>query len=77
MSEINQSSYLPAIAYAGQAYCVTPDIISRDCGIHCQNTPNLTIIAAGGDGAVTPGYFIGFDNSSSLIVVAHQVSRAF
>ncbi|KAI0262336.1 alpha/beta-hydrolase [Gloeopeniophorella convolvens] len=71
--DISDNFVRPA-QFARIAYCSSDAIQKWDCGEPCQvlEMDHFTPLAVGGDGGKTPRFFVGYDNKTASIVVAHQ-----
>lgn len=54
------------------AYCSSPVVQNLSCGGPCDALGNVKILAAGGDDALIPNFFVAHDVDANTIVVAHQ-----
>ncbi|EIW63608.1 alpha/beta-hydrolase [Trametes versicolor FP-101664 SS1] len=61
----------PAL-FSRTAYCSAASVTNMSCGAPCDATPNVKVLAAGGDDGAIPGFFIASDPDTQTIVVAHQ-----
>ncbi|KAH9989900.1 alpha/beta-hydrolase [Russula compacta] len=71
--EISNKFVRPA-QFSQLAYCSSSLIKSWNCGSSCQalQMGSFTPITVGGDGQSVPYFFVGHDNMTQSIVVAHQ-----
>ncbi|KAI0746036.1 alpha/beta-hydrolase [Earliella scabrosa] len=69
--DISSTLVRPA-QFARAAYCSAEAVTNWSCGESCDVLPNVQVLAAGGDDAAIPGFFIASDPDAQTIVVAHQ-----
>ncbi|KAM5544646.1 hypothetical protein V8D89_001544 [Ganoderma adspersum] len=72
LSTTQITAFRPYTHYASTAFCSPNVTRTWTCGANCQANPSFEPIAAGGDGAVTQFWYVGFDPVLGEIIVAHQ-----
>jgi len=66
------AAFKPYTFYAGAAYCEPSVLKTWTCGANCEANSDFKPVAAGGDGAVTQYWYVGYDPSLATIIVGHQ-----
>ncbi|KAG8991180.1 hypothetical protein FRB94_009798 [Tulasnella sp. JGI-2019a] len=64
-------TWTPYEWFAAAAYC-TNGASTWSCGTTCQANSDFVQYAAGGDGAATPHWYVGWSPSLASIIVAHE-----
>ncbi|KAI0285637.1 lipase [Russula brevipes] len=72
LSSAQIDAFAPFTHFASTAYCDSSTTIDWSCGANCQANPDFQPVAAGGDGAGTQFWFVGFSPSLNTVIVAHQ-----
>ncbi|KAF8604803.1 alpha/beta-hydrolase [Ceratobasidium sp. AG-I] len=72
LSATEISSYKIYAQFARAGYCPPTTTATWTCGEACGNITDFTPYASGGDGGVTPYWFVGYHASSKSVVVSNQ-----
>ncbi|KAI0297455.1 lipase [Multifurca ochricompacta] len=72
ISQDQISSFKTYTFYAAAARCVPEVTRTWTCGVNCQGNPDFQPLDAGGDGAGTQFWFVGYDPHLDSAIVAHQ-----
>jgi len=72
LSTDQTDAFVRPARFAQIAYCSPGAVQGWQCGAPCDALPGVQSIVTGGDGAVTPFYYVAHDPTSQSIVVAHQ-----
>ncbi|KAG9092179.1 hypothetical protein FRC07_011715 [Ceratobasidium sp. 392] len=66
------SSYRPYALLARAGYCPASKTVTWSCGVPCNDLPGFVPYASGGDGVVTPFWFVGYYPALNSVVVSNQ-----
>ncbi|KAF9024622.1 alpha/beta-hydrolase [Hymenopellis radicata] len=67
------SAFSRAAQFSRAVYCATDSVTTLTCGAACDALGgDVTFLLSGGDGGVTPLFFVAHDAPTNSIVVAHQ-----
>lgn len=75
LASTDVSKFTSVAQFARAAYCSPAAVTSWKCGEACQANAGTQVIRAGGDGGITPQYFVAFNPASNAVVVAHQGTK--
>ncbi|KAG9111083.1 hypothetical protein FRC07_008092 [Ceratobasidium sp. 392] len=70
------SSYKPYALLARAAYCPASKTATWSCGAACNDLPGFIPYASGGDGVVTPFWYVGYYPTLKSVVVSNQGTDA-
>ncbi|GLB41568.1 putative alpha beta-hydrolase [Lyophyllum shimeji] len=70
------TAYKPYTFFAGAAYCQPTNTLSWTCGVNCAANLGFLPVAAGGDGASTQFWYVGYDPALDTVIVGYQGSDA-
>jgi hypothetical protein len=68
------SPFVSAAQFARAAYCSPADVTAWTCEA-CRANAGTKILIAGGDGGITPQYFVGVEPKTNSVIVAHQGTK--
>ncbi|KAG8776684.1 hypothetical protein FRC12_000782 [Ceratobasidium sp. 428] len=66
------SSYRPYALLARAGYCPASKTATWSCGAPCNDLPGFIPYASGGDGVVTPFWYVGYYPALNSVVVSNQ-----
>ncbi|KAG8713609.1 hypothetical protein FRC08_013045 [Ceratobasidium sp. 394] len=66
------SSYKPYALLARAGYCPASKTATWSCGVACTDLAGFVPYASGGDGVVTPFWFVGYYPALKSVVVSNQ-----
>ncbi|QRV84521.1 Lipase (class 3) [Ceratobasidium sp. AG-Ba] len=66
------SSYKPYALLARAGYCPASKTSTWSCGAPCADIPGFVPYASGGDGVVTPFWYVGYHPSLKSVVISNQ-----
>jgi len=69
------SKFTSVAQFARTAYCSPAAVTSWKCGDACHANAGTQVIRAGGDGGITPQYFVAFNPASNAVIVAHEGTK--
>ncbi|KAL1408399.1 hypothetical protein Q8F55_005211 [Vanrija albida] len=64
------ATWHPMAHYAAAVYCGPDSVRSWSCGVHCDHTTKLNILATGGDNGYNPYYYVGTNGSHVIVSIA-------
>ncbi|KAB5592641.1 Lipase [Ceratobasidium theobromae] len=66
------SSFKPYALLSRAGYCPSNKTKTWSCGVSCAELPGMVVYDSGGDGVVTPFWFVGYYPALQSVVVSNQ-----
>lgn len=70
------ASFKPYALLSRAGYCPASKTATWSCGTACAELPGMVVYASGGDGVVTPYWFVGYYPALQSVVVSNQGTDA-
>ncbi|KZP08346.1 alpha/beta-hydrolase [Athelia psychrophila] len=65
-------AFTPYTHFASAGYCAASATADWSCGANCDANPGFVVQASGGDGDAVQYWFVGYDPSTSEVIVSYQ-----
>ncbi|CEL58747.1 Lipase OS=Rhizopus oryzae PE=1 SV=1 [Rhizoctonia solani AG-1 IB] len=69
-------TYEPYALLSRVGYCPASKTATWSCGASCSALPGMVVYASGGDGVVTPYWFVGYYPALNSVVISNQGTDA-
>ncbi|CUA68352.1 Lipase [Rhizoctonia solani] len=66
------AAFKPYALLSRAGYCPSSRVATWSCGAPCSELPGMTVYASGGDGVVTPFWFVGYYPALNSVVISNQ-----
>ncbi|CAE6464733.1 unnamed protein product [Rhizoctonia solani] len=66
------AAYSPYALLSRAGYCPASKTATWSCGASCSALPGMVVYASGGDGVVTPYWFVGYYPALNSVVISNQ-----
>ncbi|KAG8706011.1 hypothetical protein FRC08_001317 [Ceratobasidium sp. 394] len=72
LTDAQIASFKPYALFARAAYCPASSTNTWSCGVACNELPGFIPYAAGGDGDLTPYWYVGYYPPLESIIISNQ-----